>query len=1012
MIPHASPPGPGISPVEVRSVPGRWVAQGLALVALGLQVSAEPVRFNRDVRPILADRCFACHGFDATTRKAGLRLDVREEALRPAKSGAVAIVPGASASSELLRRIDSEDPGERMPPARDHAALPRAQREVLRRWIDEGAAYEAHWAFVAPVRPTPPGVRGADWVRNPIDRFILQRLEQSALPPSPEAPPEVLFRRMTLDLTGLPPTPDEVREFLRDPSPGAYERWVDRRLASPRWGERMAQDWLDVARFADSNGYQVDRDRELWAWRDWVVRAFNRNLPFDQFTVEQLAGDLLPSPTLDQRIATGFHRNHLINEEGGIIPEEFLAEYCFDRVETTATAWLGLTFTCARCHDHKFDPVSQRDYYGLYAFFHNVTEKGVGDYGASIRKNTPPMLQLPTGDQRSRLERLRRELGDEEAGVARLRTRIIADPSEWVTAARSRPATWTRIAAGPIPLPVRRETALPLHVRITGPVTAIRLTWRPEGTGGSERPRRIALSDLRLRRLGRDTPVTLRARATPGTRVGDFLAPALDPRPDTATTIDWSAEPVVRLVVLAGVAPGETVDGPLELEVTYRDLDGTSAAALEVETTGDPADRIPTPAVADVLAASGTDRTPEQLRRIEEFRLDSDEEFRSAEARIRRLRQDVESLDQSIPVTLVMEEAGEPRPTHVLMRGAYDRKGERVGPASPAALPPMPAGRRPDRPDRLDLARWLVSPENPLPARVVMNRWWQGLLGTGLVRTTEDFGTQGEAPSHPELLDWLAREFIESGWDQKRMVRLLVTSATYRQASRVRPEALARDPDNRLLSRSPRLRWSAEILRDQALSASGLLVETVGGPSVKPYHPPGLYEQVVAGSSANTYEQDHGPALYRRTLYTYWKRSVPNPALLLFDRPFRETCVTRRSRTSTPLQALNLLNDPTYVEAARNLAQRSMHEHADPGRRLESAFLRVVGRYPSSQEVQVLLGGLERTRKAFAGDPGAASALLAVGESQAEPSLNPVELASWTLAVGTLLNLEETLTRQ
>jgi hypothetical protein len=987
------------------------LARLTAVIALSTAAVAEPVRFNRDVRPILADHCFPCHGFDANTRKAGLRLDLREEALRPAKSGAVAIVPGKPASSELLRRIDSQDPEDRMPPTRSHAALPGAQREVLRRWIDEGAEYEAHWAFVPPVRPTPPEVRSTGWVRNPIDRFILRRLEQSGLAPSPEAGPEILFRRMSLDLTGLPPTPGEVREFLRDPSPAAYERWVDRRLASPRWGERMAQDWLDVARFADSNGYQVDRDRELWAWRDWVVRAFNRNLPFDQFTIEQLAGDLLPSPTLDQRIATGFNRNHMINEEGGIIPEEFLAEYCFDRVETTATAWLGLTFTCARCHDHKFDPVSQRDYYGLYAFFHNVTEKGVGDYGASIRKNTPPMLQLPTGEQRSRLERLRRDLADDETESARLRSRITVDPAVWMAASGSRPATWTEVTSPPIPLPVHRDAALPVHVRLAGPVRAIRLTWQPVGPGDSDRPRMIAWSGLRLRGLVRDTPVPLRARSTLGTRAGEFLAPVLDQRPDTTATLDWTAEASVRLVVLPEFAPGEAVDGPLELEVTYRDVGGTSAVELRVELTHDPVDRIPTPAVADLLAAPGKDRSPEQLRRIEEFRLDSDDGFRRIASRMRQRRQELEALDQSIPVTLVMEEAAEPRPTHVLLRGAYDRKGERVGAASPAVLPPMPKGR-PNRRDRLDLARWLVSPENPLPARVVMNRWWQSLLGTGLVRTTEDFGTQAEAPSHPELLDWLAREFIESGWDQKHMVRLLVTSATYRQASRVRPETLAQDPDNRLLSRSPRLRWSAEILRDQALAVSDLLVETVGGPSVKPYHPPGLYEQVVAGSSANTYEQDHGAALYRRTLYTYWKRSVPNPALLLFDRPFRETCTTRRSRTSTPLQALNLLNDPTYVEAARHLAQRLVRETADTGQRIDSAFLRVLGRAPSPRERLVLVQGLGRARQTFRGDPGAASALLTVGESRGDHALDPVELAAWTVTVGTLLNLEETLTRQ
>ena len=979
----------------------------IATVAVTISVSAERVRFNRDVRPLLSEHCFACHGFDANTRKAGLRLDLRDEALRPAKSGAIPLVPGKPEASALYRRITSADPVDQMPPAPEHAPLTAAQREVFRQWILEGAEYEPHWAFVPPFRPTPPSPSGGSWARNPIDRFILHRLEQSGLSPSPEAAPEILFRRVTLDLTGLPPTPEEVRSFLEDPSPAAYDRWVDRRLASPRWGERMAQDWLDVARFADSNGYQVDRDRELWAWRDWVVRAFNRNQPFDQFTVEQLAGDLLPSPTLDQRIATGFHRNHMINEEGGIIPEEFLAEYCFDRVETTATAWLGLTFTCARCHDHKFDPISQRDYYGLYAFFHNVTEKGVGDYGAPIRRSTPPMLQIPTPDQQARLDRDRAALRSEETSLARRRTEITADPEAWATRVRSDPVTWERL--GVELLPVHADAPRTIRLKLPTAPSALRLTLAPNGPGTSTTPRRIAMGELRLRDLRHDRLVPIRARGTLDSLPAEAVTAALDGKPDSASPLDWSARSEVRIVLMPDLSRDDPAPGPMELELLYRDTGGTSDIELRLETLVEPADRIPTPAIADLLSRPESQWSPDHRRQIDEFRLDSSAGFRRLQQSVQQHQRDLDALDLSIPVTLVMEDAAEPRPTHVLLRGAYDRKGERVEPATPAILPAMPKNRRPNR---LDLARWLVSPENPLPARVVMNRWWQSLLGTGLVRTTEDFGTQGEMPSHPELLDWLAREFIESGWDQKHMVRLLVTSATYRQASRVRADTAARDPDNRLLSRSPRLRWSAEILRDQALAASELLVETLGGPSVKPYHPPGLYEQVVAGSSANTYEQDHGAALYRRTLYTYWKRSVPNPALLLFDRPFRETCVTRRSRTSTPLQALNLLNDPTYVEAARSLAQRLMCETTDTDRRLGSAFLRVLGRHPSERELQRLRQGLDRAKSAFASDAKAASGLLTVGESKADSSLDPVELASWTVTLGTLLNLEETLTRQ
>jgi hypothetical protein len=987
-----------------------WIACCMATSLIETE-AAEEIRFNRDVRPLLSEHCFQCHGFDANTRKSSLRLDLREEALKPAKSGAIPLVPGKPEASELFRRITTSDLDAQMPPAPEHAPLTAAQREILRQWILAGANYEPHWAFVQPVRQPPPEVKPSFRTRNPIDRFILKRLEQAGLSPAPEAAPEILFRRLTLDLTGLPPTPEEVNDFLRDPSSEAYERWVDRRLASPRWGERMAQDWLDVARFADSNGYQVDRDRELWAWRDWVVRALNRNQPFDQFTIEQLAGDLLPSPTLDQRIATGFHRNHMINEEGGIIPEEFLAEYCFDRVETTATAWLGLTFTCARCHDHKFDPISQRDYYGLYAFFHNITEKGVGDYGAPIRRSTPPMLQIPSPAQQTRLDRERGTLQSEESLLAQRRPEIVADPESWSSNLRAHPVAWE--TSGTTLLPVQSGTNRSIRLTWDSPATALRLTFRPTGIGSSPEPRRIALGELRLRKVGQDRAITLRARSTLDSRAAESVAPALDDKLDTAFSLDWTTQPEVRIVLLPESIPQggakEPKASPLELEIIYRDVSGSSDIELRVDTTREPVDRIPTPPIADLLSKPSTNWTPDHRRQIEDFRLDSEARFRQLQKSVQQRQRDLDTLDLSIPVTLVMEETKEPRPTHVLLRGAYDQKGERVEPASPRLLPPMPKS---GRTDRLALARWLVSPENPLPARVIMNRWWLTLLGTGLVRTTEDFGSQGEPPSHPELLDWLAREFVDSGWDQKHMVRLLVTSATYRQASQVHPETLTKDPDNRLLSRGPRFRWSAEIIRDSALASSGLLIETQGGASVKPYHPPGLYEQVVAGSSANTYEQDHGTALYRRTLYTYWKRSVPNPALLLFDRPFRETCVTRRSRTSTPLQALNLLNDPTYVEAARFLAQRLIRETPDADSRIRSAFLRILGRHPSDREHRILSLGLKRTQEHFTQNPSAASQLLTVGESKADATLDPIELASWTLTAGSILNLEETLTRQ
>jgi hypothetical protein len=697
-----------------------------------------------------------------------------------------------------------------------------------------------HWSLTAPQRASLPEVVHNTWPRNPIDCFILARLEQEGLQPSRDADRATLFRRLSLDLTGLPPTPADAAAFDREMAAAeaegsatpheqaddvrarpwiadsraadhVYERWVSRLLSSPHYGERMAVDWLDAARFADTNGYQVDRDREMYAWRDWVIDALNANKPFDQFTVEQHAGDLLPNATLAQKIATGFHRNHMLNEEGGVIAEEFLAEYCADRVETTATVWLGLTFICCRCHDHKFDPFTQQDFYGLYAFFHNVTEGGIGNYGANIRRNAPPILKLP--------------------------------------------------------------------------------------------------------------------------------------------------------------AP--------ELEAKFASLHAELAAAKkQLSETGE--------------AHAAT--KPELEKRIEE------------------LTKQIDETDLQIPTTLIMEEMSVPRKTHILIRGAYDKKGAEVAVGTPAALPGMP----PDLPrNRLGLARWLVHPTNPLTARVTVNRLWQSLFGAGLVRTAEDFGTQGERPTHPELLDWLAIEFIRNEWDVKAIIRLMVTSSTYRQSSRLSPALRQRDPENRLLARGPRTRLQAEFLRDQALAASGCLVTRIGGPSVRPYHPPGLYEQVVAGSSAGTYVLGTGEDLYRRSIYTYWKRSVPNPGMLVFDAPFRETCTVRRSRTNTALQALNLLNDPTYVEAARMLAQRVIREGIDSNAgRLAHAFQLVLARSPSSSELAILTSAYERALQEFRHDPATAADLIKVGTTPADAAVDTAQLAALTTVASTLLNLDETVTRE
>jgi hypothetical protein len=828
------------------------IAGGAALVAAAVAPAAERPNYNRDIRPILSANCFGCHGPDEHDRKAGLRLDVPQPATPAADSGLPAIVPGRPDASELVARIVADDPDHIMPPPESNKKLTAVQKDTLRRWIAAGAVYEPHWSYLPPVRPEVPAVRNAAWPKNPIDRFILARLDAEGLAPAPEADRSTLVRRLALDLTGLPPTRAEAEEFLADESPDAYGRLVDRLLASPQYGERMAVDWLDAARYADTNGHQVDRDRENWPWRDWVIRAFNDNMPFDRFTIEQLAGDLLPNPTRDQRVATGFHRNHMLNEEGGVIAEEFLAELTGDRVETTATVWLGQTFNCCRCHNHKFDPLTQREFYSLKAFFHNVDEKGVGDYEAHIRVNAPPFLRLPTPEQ--------------EAALADLKARIAA----------------------------------------------------------AEQKLEAARADRK-----RAEEQTARQAAAAADK------PAAD-----------AAEPK---------APGGS----------------------------------PATAAADAV--------------------------KLAESELNQLRKAHGSLEQSIPTALVMEERPAPRKTFILNRGDYSSPGEEVTAATPAALPAMAA----DLPkNRLGLARWLVAADNPLTPRVTVNRLWQSFFGTGLVATTEDFGSQGSPPSHPDLLDWLAVEFRETGWDVKRLVRLMVTSAAYRQASAIPPGLAGRDPQNRLLARGPRFRLQAEFVRDQAIAASGLLVPRIGGPSVKPYHPPGLYEQVVnqRDNPNPTYEQGTGEALHRRSLYTYWKRSVPHPAMLAFDAPFRETCSVKRSRTNTPMQALALMNDPTFVEASKFLAARMIREGgSDAAGRIAHGFWLVLARPPEPREVDVMAKVLERFQAEYAAAPAAARALLEVGDARDDEAFREParagDLAAYTLLANLLLCRDEAVTR-
>jgi mono/diheme cytochrome c family protein len=999
--------------------------------AVATSVAAPPaVDFRRDVLPVLADNCFACHGPDAKARKANLRLDQAAGALRTQDP---VIVPGRSAESEVIARITTDDPDEQMPPPRTGRRLTPAQVECLKRWIDEGASWGRHWAFEPPRAQAPPVARGRTrtWPRNPIDTFVLAGLDARGLEPSTEASRTSLIRRVTLDLTGLPPTPAEVEAFLADHSPAAYETVVDRLLQSPRFGERLASRWLDAARYADTSGYQNDGERIMWRWRDWVIAAYNRNLPFDEFTIEQVAGDLLPRPTLDQLIATGFNRNHRGNAEGGIIPEEYAVEYVVDRVETTATVWLGLTIGCARCHDHKFDPITQREFYQLYAFFNNIPERGK----AIKLGNSPPFIKTPTPHQAEQLRALDAQLAAAERHWLSLEPAIAADQADWEkTLAAGSPGDWTP-TDGMLAHAAREGTSV-LSVGDVGDFgfldkfTCGAWVRYESGTSG------IVLSRMMEGARSEGYSLTLQQGAIGVNLVKRWLDDAI--RVETARPLEPGAWHHVMFTydgtrLASGIKV--YVDGTEQaLKVLLDDLNqsfqtkapfriGGGAApegrfeggiddvrvygrALEAGEVGLLAE---TASLASIAALPAGTRTERQARKLRAAFLDqaAPAPIQQARQAVLALRQERRDFDEKIPTTMIMRELDPPRPAHVLIRGVYDKPGDPVARGVPACLPPLPEGARPDR---LALARWLVDPANPLTARVAVNRLWQMLFGTGFVKTAEDFGVQGERPSHPELLDWLACEFVRNGWDVKGLLRLMVTSATYRQSSRVSPALYRLDPENRLLARGPRFRLSAEMIRDQALAASGLLVETIGGPSVRPYQPAGLWKELTG---AEDYKPDTGAGLYRRSLYTFWKRTVAPPSMVTFDAAGRETCSVRDVRTNTPLQALNLLNEVTFVEAARVLAQRVLatggpHDSA----RIEYAVRLALARPPGPVEARVLLEGLRAHQERFAHDPAAARQLIAIGAAPACDGVDPATLAAYTALCSTILNLDETITKE
>ena len=1248
---------------------------GLSSVSAEQSESAQAtVNYNLDVRPILADNCFACHGPDAKARQADLRLDTKAGAFSE-PSGYPVIVPGKPEESELHLRIASNDDHYRMPPADFNKTLTSEQIEVVTQWIREGAKWEEHWAFTVPVRPTLPDVKNPDWIRNPIDAFILSRLEKEKLSPASEADKRTLIRRLSFDLTGLPPTREEIHKFLEDDSPDAYEKMIDAFMTKPEYGEHLGRFWLDVARYGDTHGLHLDNYREMWPYRDWVIEAFNKNMPFDKFTIEQLAGDLLPEPTLEQQIATGFNRCHVTTSEGGSIDEEYYVQYAIDRADTTSTVWMGLTVGCAQCHDHKYDPITQKEFYQLYAFFNNITEKAMD----GNRKDSPPVVKLPTPEQEAELAAFDEQIADFDAQTKAPILEIDATQIAW----ENRMPRWTTVkpaslyskggatleiledysvlASGTNPEQEVYEVIAELPpgkwsaVRLEGitheslpkagvgrsdnsnvVLTDFAVFIAPSAADSDASPAEdVAHIDTEIETQAEsettvDTDVEVEAGSTPATNTntelevedapGDevnaenetadtnpddpwtrvpivqawadheqalgedglagIVANAIDDKPETGWALDRRSEN--RQAIFLVAAPFGMEGGQLKIRLkheydlrqkslgrfrlaltdaptiypigskmtlgdwhsagpftaehgnlafyqvyepetknvntndtfevsgktikwekqthwvdgqVHNDIVGENSAtylfrniasvtqqkaqlsigsndALKVWVNGaellsknvqrdagadqeqfqvqlKPGNntlllkvvnysglsgfyfRIETEAPmtpADVVEIAGMprgERETEQQAKIRDYyrqnlRLDKtlNENSQRAFADLKALFADLaevqqkrDTLDAELTTTLVMEEREEPRGAYVLARGEYQNRREQVYPQTPAVLPEMPEDVMPNR---LGFAQWLLSPEHPLTARVAINRFWQDVFGVGIVETAEDFGTQGTPPVHPELLDWLATEFIATGWDVQKMLKLMLTSATYRQSAQVTPEKLERDADNILLSRSPRYRLDAEIVRDNALALSGLLYTKIGGPSVKPPQPDGLWKAVgFTGSNTDTFVQDTGAdKVYRRSLYTFWKRTAPPPQMNILDAPSREACTIRRERTNTPMQALMLMNDPQFFEAARAFAERTIKEGGEtPEARIAYIFEMATARLPKPVEKELLLKTFQTHYQELAADPDAAKALITVGESAPDETLDAVEVAAWTMIANLILNLDEVLNK-
>lgn len=1175
------------------------VAGGLAASKSGRATGARVIDFNRDIRPIFSENCFTCHGPDKNKRKAGLRLDQKESATAVLESGGRAVVPGDPAKSLLLKVVVSTDDEDRMPPKKTGKHLTQEQVDLIREWIVQGAEFKIHWAYLPPERPALPPVKAKGWPRNEIDHFVLAKLEKEGLKPSGEAEKQTLIRRVTLDLTGLPPTVAEVDAFLADKSPNAYEKVVDRLLASPGFGERFAQQWLDLARYADSDGYHADTPRSMWQYRDYVIRSINANKRFDQFTLEQLAGDLLPNPTLDQKIATAFNRNGMSSAEGGADPDEYMNKYATDRVNTFGTVYLGSSTACTECHDHKYDPFTQREYYQLYDFFARIPERGLDNDPA------PPFIKVPTAEQAASLQKLTNEVASlerkrvgllvkKDEALSRAQTEWEAQHREtilsgWsamkplgssalsgaslralddlsvlasgtnaakdvyelsmesalteITALRlealthdslplkgaSRSANGNFILTG---LDVEAESAAPTKepavdeiswgawsslgsfqaanskevfeksfINESDPAIA---TAKPEGgkqwklesgwkdggtlslsgenqvsylhrtvvvktaryatiTLGSDGGMQLWLNGAKIQNgkiLRRVAPapeevlvflkpgtnsllmkvhhgtgvygVLFAGPKTPVTRIPVAFSAALadysqkdfpvkaviDDRADTGWAVDGHDAALRRdrqalFLLKSPVAFGGGARFKIKLKFESAQPQHTLGhfrLSASGATGFESFNGLPAPVQTALFAAVGT-QSPAQITDLRDYYRDNFyPELKTLNASLADTRKSVQQLDRSIPTLRVMDDMAEPRVTQIRVRGDYRAKGDKVVAGVPKILPPLPAG---EKTNRLSLAKWLIDPKHPLLGRVTVNRYWAMYFGVGLVKTGNEFGTQGELPSNPDLLDWLAREFVDGGWDVKAMQKKIVTSATYRQSSKATRELLERDPGNRLMSRGPRLRLTAEVIRDCALDYAGLLdrSRTPGGPSVKPYQPAGLWEEKMFGG--NHYEESTGADLYRRSLYTLWKRTVLNPSLMTFDAPDRAICTEQRSLTCTPLQAFVTLNEKGFVEAARVFAQRVLKEGGtDLDQRINYAYRVVLARLPSAKERKVMADLHADLMTGYQNDLSGALELLSVGESKRPAKLNELDLVAWTGVANALLNLDETITKE